>query len=175
MLCFVSLWFGTIDSRYISQSSIMWLYTQNNSDDVTTSARLCIHKRHPISRPHGWAMVCLSWYLQRNMTAIYRERTVPVICIPISMNYFTNTGENIWLPQFQWSMLQCMKWPVAHSPNSNWFWLELVGNCCERLKTIMKCTNIQFCEQLGHGWQFHPLMLKNMNEFWESIKDILMG
>ena len=52
---------------------------------------------------------------------------------------------------------QCMKWPVAHSPNSTWFWLELVGNCCEGLKIIMKYTNIQFCERLGHGWQFHPL------------------
>ena len=30
-------------------------------------------------------------------------------------------------------------------------------NCCERLKIIMECTNIQFCERLGHGWQFHPL------------------
>ena len=50
-----------------------------------------------------------------------------------------------------------MKWPVAHSPNSTWFWLELVGNCCERLKIIMKCTKIQFCERLGYGWQFHPL------------------
>ena len=52
---------------------------------------------------------------------------------------------------------QCMKWPVAHSPNSAWFWLELIGNCGERLKIIMKYTNIQFCERLGHGWQFHPL------------------
>ena len=34
---------------------------------------------------------------------------------------------------------------------------RLVGNCCERLKIIMECTNIQFCEWLGHGWQFHPL------------------
>ena len=54
-------------------------------------------------------------------------------------------------------LIQCMKWPVAHSPNSTWFWLELVGNCCERLNIIMECTNIQFCERLGHGWQFHPL------------------
>ena len=52
---------------------------------------------------------------------------------------------------------QCMKWPVAHSPNLTWFGLELVGNCCERLKIIMKFTNVQFCERLGHGWQFHPL------------------
>ena len=50
-----------------------------------------------------------------------------------------------------------MKWPDAQSPKSTWFWLELVGNCCERLKIIMKYTNIQFCERLGHGWQFHPL------------------
>ena len=50
-----------------------------------------------------------------------------------------------------------MKWPVAHSLNSTWFWLELVGNCRERLKITMECTNIQFCERLGHGWQFHTL------------------
>ena len=60
---------------------------------------------------------------------------------------------------WDYKLLQCMKWPVAHSPNSTWFWLELVGNCCERLKIIMKYTNIQFCERLGHGWQFHPLLL----------------
>ena len=24
---------------------------------------------------------------------------------------------------------------------------------------IMKCTNIQCCERLGHGWQFHSLPL----------------
>ena len=57
----------------------------------------------------------------------------------------------------QISYKQCMKWPVAHSPNSTWFWLELVGNCRERLEIIMGCTNIQFCEWLDHGWQFHPL------------------
>ena len=45
----------------------------------------------------------------------------------------------------------------GQSPTPTWFWLELVGNCCERLKIIMECTNIQFCEWLGHGWQFHPL------------------
>ena len=50
----------------------------------------------------------------------------------------------------------CSAWN-GQSPNSTWFWLELVGNCCEQLKIIMKCTNIQFCERLGHGWQFHPL------------------
>ena len=59
-----------------------------------------------------------------------------------------------------------MKWPVAHSPNLTWFWLELVGKCCERLKIIMECTNIQFCERLGHGWQFHPLTKdRNLKEF----------
>ena len=25
------------------------------------------------------------------------------------------------------------------------------------IEIIMECTNIQFCERLGHGWQFHPL------------------
>ena len=65
-----------------------------------------------------------------------------------------------WRQAITW--LQCMKWPVAHSPNSTWFWLELVGNCCERLKIIMECTNIQFCEQLRHGWQFHPLWLPEL-------------
>ena len=64
---------------------------------------------------------------------------------------------------------QCMKWPVAHSLNSTGFWLELVGNCCERLKITMECTNIQFCERLGHGWQFHPLIRVHFQKFrWQS-------
>ena len=67
-----------------------------------------------------------------------------------------------------------MKWPVAHSLNSTWFWLELVGNCRERLKITMECTNIQFCERLGHGWQFHTLVkphgfhLRALS--WEDLK-----
>ena len=64
-------------------------------------------------------------------------------------SYITSLGEG--------NHQQCMKWPVAHSPNSTWFWLELVGNCCEQLKIIVKYTNIQFYERRGHGLQFHPL------------------
>ena len=67
------------------------------------------------------------------------------------------------------SPFQCMKWPVAHSPNSTWIWLELVGNCCERLEIIMECTNIQFCERLGHGWQFHPLPFR-FRDGWNEHK-----
>ena len=43
--------------------------------DYITSATRCFHERNPIYRSHGWAMACLSWDLQMNMTAIYRERT----------------------------------------------------------------------------------------------------
>ena len=68
--------------------------------------------------------------------------------------------------------LQCMKWPVTHSPNSTWFWLELVGNCGERLKIIMECTNIQFCERLGNGWQFHLL---HWMWCWDSFKQTFQG
>ena len=39
----------------------------------------CTHERHPIPRPYGRAMGCLSWVIWRKMTAIYRERTV--ICV----------------------------------------------------------------------------------------------
>ena len=67
---------------------------------------------------------------------------------------------------------QCMKWPVAHSPNSTWVWLELVGNCCERLKIIMECTNIQFCERLGHGWQFHPLSTESPGGILPVVPEI---
>ena len=49
---------------------------------------------------------------------------------------------------------QCMKWPVAHLPNSTWFWLELVGNCCERLKIIMKYTNTNFVSDLVMAGSF---------------------
>ena len=41
-----------------------------------------------------------------------------------------------------------MKWPVAHWPNSTWFWLELVGNCCERLKIIMNVQTSNFVSDL---------------------------
>ena len=58
-------------------------YTQNNSYNCTTSARLCIHQRHPKPSPHGRAIGYLSWDLQGNMTATYRERTV--------MTLWTNT------------------------------------------------------------------------------------
>ena len=52
---------------------------------------------------------------------------------------------------------QCMKWPVANSLNSTWFWIELPENCCEPLKFIMKYISIQFCERPGHGRPFHAL------------------
>ena len=68
---------------------------------------------------------------------------------------------------------QCMKWPVTHSPNSTWFCLELFGNCCERLKIIMKYTNIQFCERLGHGWQFHPLHKSCLEHHWNNVREEL--
>ena len=78
---------------------------------------------------------------------------------------FFKTINSLWLSTSKW---QCMKWPVAHSPNSTWFWLELVGNCCEWLKIKMKCTNIQFCERHGHGWQFHQVAYDNtdLGQHW---------
>ena len=56
----------------ILRLSITRYYKQNNSHNDTTSTTRCIHERHPISRVMG----CRSWNLQRNMTAIYRERIV---------------------------------------------------------------------------------------------------
>ena len=85
----------------------------------------------------------------------------------LEINYHT-------APNNKSTALQCMKQPVAHSPNSTWFWLELVGNSCERLKIIMKYTNIQFCERLGHVWQFHPLALPILQKLI-SIMVCLLG
>ena len=50
------LWNNTIKTVLlwtlnISQSSITRWYTQNSSYDDTTSARFCIHERHPIPPP----------------------------------------------------------------------------------------------------------------------------
>ena len=38
--------------------------------------RLFTHDRHPIPRPDGRAMGCLSWVIRRKMTAISRAHTV---------------------------------------------------------------------------------------------------
>ena len=47
-----------------------------HTDNSKTSARLCIHERHPKPRPHGRAMGCLPWDVQSKMTAIYRKHSV---------------------------------------------------------------------------------------------------
>ena len=61
----------------ISRSYTTWLCPQPNNYSGKTSAKLCTHERHPIGpRHYGRAMGCLSWVIQRIMTAIYRERTV---------------------------------------------------------------------------------------------------
>ena len=67
-------------------------------------------------------------------------------------------------------LTQCMKRPVAHSLNSNWFWIELPENCCEPLKFIMKYISIQFCEQPGHGRPFHALLTH-----WGRVTHICVG
>ena len=47
-----------------------------HTDNGKTSARLCIHERHPIPRPHGRAMGCLPWDVQRKMTTIYLKHSL---------------------------------------------------------------------------------------------------
>ena len=66
----------TIDSRYIAVTYNTILHTERNNYNDTTSTRLGIYERHPMSRPHGRAMGCLLWDLSGYMTAIYRQRTV---------------------------------------------------------------------------------------------------
>ena len=39
-------------------------------------SQIFTHERHPIPRPYGRAIGCLSWVIRRKMTAIYRECTV---------------------------------------------------------------------------------------------------
>ena len=52
----------------ISRSYMTPQSMQPYSYNGKISVRLCIHERHPIARPHGRAMGCLSWVIQRKMT-----------------------------------------------------------------------------------------------------------
>ena len=45
----------------------------NNYND-----KICTRERHPTPRPYGLAMGCRSRVIQRKMTVIYRECTVPI-------------------------------------------------------------------------------------------------
>ena len=103
----------------------------------------------PSQRANNVESVSMPWHHMWEVDAYISSTLWWLIswAFPVKLNFR-------WMAQ---DLIQCMKWPVAHSPNSTWFWLELVGNCCERLKIMMKNTNIQFCERLGHGWQFHTL------------------
>ena len=57
---------------------------------LITSARLFIHEKHTLSRPHGRAMWCLSWDLQRKMNATYRDRDVCTINCNLDTCIFTS-------------------------------------------------------------------------------------
>ena len=57
---------------------------------MTKFGQICAHERHPIPRPYGRAMGCLSRVTQREMTAIYRERTV--VCCHV--RYFLDRDAN---------------------------------------------------------------------------------
>ena len=72
---------NTIDPRYIVgiYNTIVHITQQLqwwNFGDI------CTNERHPIPRPNGRAMGCLSWDKRRKMTAIYRECTVVEIKTP---------------------------------------------------------------------------------------------
>ena len=62
----------------ITRFNELWYSTMFYSDWYRTKIRVCIHERHPISRPHGWAMGCLLWEFWRNLTTLQRHRTVLV-------------------------------------------------------------------------------------------------
>ena len=47
------------------QSNLSWYYHQHCDDSSRTYNRLQTHNRHPIPRPHRWAMGCLLWRFGR--------------------------------------------------------------------------------------------------------------
>ena len=63
---------NNIDPRYIVEH-----ISYDRAHSTTSNfGRIWTHERHPIPRPYGWAMGCVSWVIRREVTAIYRERTV---------------------------------------------------------------------------------------------------
>ena len=62
------LWSLYIQSHnVITQSNLTWYYLQCYCNSGRKWIRFGNHNRHPISRPHGWAMGCLLWGLGRKL------------------------------------------------------------------------------------------------------------
>ena len=64
-------------ARYIAAKYNTIVRTEKHKTHKTL-AKLWNQERHPKPRPNGWAMGCLRRYIQRKVTAIYRERHVYV-------------------------------------------------------------------------------------------------
>ena len=83
------------------------------------------------------------------------EVTFGCMGLSIAMTKFGMLLIILNLVQLQWSVHEMASRPLAQFD----LILAWASWKCERLTIIMKYTNIQFCERLGHGWQFHPLMM----------------
>ena len=54
----------------ITRFDILWFPVLFYSNGCRTWISVCIHKRHPISRPHGRAMACLLWVSWIKLTVL---------------------------------------------------------------------------------------------------------
>ena len=83
----------TINSIY--RGHITQWCAQCNNYNHKPSIRLCTDEQHPIPCPHGQAMRCLSWVIQRKITTIYQEHTV--MGIPIALWQYLYIESAPWL------------------------------------------------------------------------------
>ena len=72
-------------STVITLYSITWYYTQHCRNRDWISIRCWIHKTHPIPRPDGRTMGCLSWIF---LAKIYHIITAPHCIIMVSYLYY---------------------------------------------------------------------------------------
>ena len=74
---FTPLWVVIFQNICVGIYYILSIYLDHIQHEIapspTVSVKFCNHGRHPIPRPYGRAIECLSWVIQRKMTAIYRE------------------------------------------------------------------------------------------------------
>ena len=77
-VCTTDCWYIMVTYNTIVHTAQQWQWR--------TLVKLCPHEWHPMSRPYGRAMGCLSWVIQRKMTVIYQEHTEMLKCSHVMMS-----------------------------------------------------------------------------------------
>ena len=121
-------------SAIITLSNVTWYYIQYSSYWGRTYLGICIHNRHPISRPYGWRMGCLLRGICRKLEqlkCLRSEDTTRRLMI-------THTIESYWIPSQKKTKLQIQRicqnfkfWNKPYTRHTFWSCLR-----CANMKWI---------------------------------------